>query len=495
MSHKTATKKKNDSKRKPGSVDPSKTYTRGKLGQSIFEGAQGFNQVDPTIKLLNLQYNSLHDPHLRHFFQQPGRKRHLKKLGLITQDNKVLCTLKEFREYMGYRNAVQMSWENHLLDEQKMFLRQFMIMKLKGQIPDIIGMSDMREWLIQRGMKTFKKMYKRNGKPRAIANYDKLLWKVKQSLQLEKLEKEVIRELRVERRLQQKTETADEKPSESSGVYYSTASTPQGSESFFKILETLHEEPESPLASARPESSDDLTELEDLFKKLSSETPEKSANVMVKVQISDSMKEAISAFLASPAQSSSSSTVSSSSSSSSCSSKQAKLEKDMALITLDDPNSQPSTSHRRFQALTSEAKHFKSAVLEAEMMLKELVEELIRYGNQESVFFRDEEEPERSPTSDSQHLLEVQSDLLSEKTPESYPSQFSLTRDIVKSALDRVTGVISENEALFSQQKSDETSSDSHTSSCSSQGEPDRAAGSLIDANHPGRPPGENPLC
>lgn len=146
--------------------------------------------------------------------------------------------------------------------------------------------------------------------------------------------------------------------------------------------------------------------------------------------------------------------------------------------------------------MTSEAKHFKSAVLEAEAALKELVEELIRYGNQE-MFFKEEEEPGRcqSPSTDSQHLLEVQTDLSTQKTPESYASQYSLTRDIVKSALDRVTGVISENEALFSLQKSDETSSDSHASSCSSQGEPDRAAGSLTDGNHPGRPPEVNQEC
>ncbi|KAK3560571.1 hypothetical protein QTP86_010900 [Hemibagrus guttatus] len=147
---------KNGSK-KSSSATSCKTYSRGKLGERIFETTKGFSLADPNTKLMDMQYNNLHDPHLKHFFNWRGKKQRLKKLGLITNDNKVLCTLKEFREYMRYRETFNLSCEKHLLEEQKQLLKKFMMLKQKGEIPDI-SISDMNDWLIRKGMDTFRKM-------------------------------------------------------------------------------------------------------------------------------------------------------------------------------------------------------------------------------------------------------------------------------------------------------------------------------------------------
>ncbi|GAA6066676.1 fibrous sheath-interacting protein 2-like [Tachysurus ichikawai] len=151
-------KKKNGSKKKPGSAAPHKTYSRGELGQSIFESCPDFNLDDPDMKLMSMEYNSLHDPHLKHFFNQRRKKKHLKKLGLITHDNKVLCTLKEFRDYMRYREALHLSCEKFLLEKQTYLLKHFIILKQKGEMPEAFSVSDMIDLLINKGMDTFRKM-------------------------------------------------------------------------------------------------------------------------------------------------------------------------------------------------------------------------------------------------------------------------------------------------------------------------------------------------
>jgi hypothetical protein len=52
-----------------------------------------------TAPLSSLQYNSLHDPHCRRLFLNNRTLRdHLVKLGLLTDDLRVISTIKEQRE-------------------------------------------------------------------------------------------------------------------------------------------------------------------------------------------------------------------------------------------------------------------------------------------------------------------------------------------------------------------------------------------------------------
>ncbi|XP_053095855.1 uncharacterized protein LOC117599095 [Pangasianodon hypophthalmus] len=707
--------KTNGSKKKPGSAIPPKPFSRGKLGESIFKHALGFNLTDTNMQLMNVQYNNLHDPHLKHFFHQPDKKKHLKKLGLITKDDKVLCSLKEFRQYMRYRKAVQMSWEKHFLQEQKQLLKKFMKLKLKGRIPENISTSDMRDWLIRKGKKTFRKVYVQNSKPGSNQNYDQVMWEVSQRLQLEKLEKEVMRELRLERRilLEGKDEISplfDAPVQRPLSTILSLGSSPPMSSPSPEgqaVLHFVHQDVDE-LSDAHPEDTlvgDEISALFDAPARKHSSTlltrcasspllslsPESQAvldffdqdveelclsdtyneDTHVEDEISSPFEASVQRPLGTVLSRGSSSSLSSLSSESqavldffnqdvdevclsdtysessgdtyvitaedlqhsmtgidtaakqedvvesssvfpspemrtdssiskdqlqttvlevlnkfvteistpslmlewkSCYTEDSKnppmddpeFEEDMEEITLDDPNVQPSTSHTETSSviphiskdvmmftvdrvislvlpqtetalssgssqtlerisdetpsmdfsdwrsalieevsstsLTSEteAENLESSVLLAEMMVKDVVEELIQYVSQKNTSSRDqvEQESKSPPRSDNQSFREVPSVLSSDSTTESFycPSQISLfTEDIVRSALDRVVAVISEQEALFAQERSDDASSESDSPPGSPREEPDGPAGSQKDTNNPFRLCGGNP--
>ncbi|KAK3506045.1 hypothetical protein QTP70_018120 [Hemibagrus guttatus] len=556
---------KNGSK-KSSSATSCKTYSRGKLGERIFETTKGFSLADPNTKLMDMQYNNLHDPHLKHFFNWRGKKQRLKKLGLITNDNKVLCTLKEFREYMRYRETFNLSCEKHLLEEQKQLLKKFMMLKQKGEIPDI-SISDMNDWLIRKGMDTFRKMYRQNIKP-DNPYHDEMLWKIRQRLQLEKMEKEVMRELRPECRFQQDRKTPLKKP-----VRTAWTSKVCSSSSFFPrpALQTIYEETEeSSLELSCPEFSAGSTGLVGVINEVTSESPGKSADVL----------DEMSAIFDSRTQKSTSSSTKPSGSSSPLSAQSPKsskdqiqtavleelnkfvteistatlmldteysknpsmddteLKKDIEVVTLDDPTVQPSTSQVESSSVqphisedimklavdrlmpllsqieatlpsgssealetgadTLESKNLKSAVL-SEMMVKDMVKEWVHFKTQQNMSSREEVQPRRcqSPQSDNQLSREVRSDLSSDGTAESSycPSEIDLASDLVRAALDRVSLVISEKKPLFCEQKSDEASIVSRSSSSSSLEESDGSDESTNDSSKPVRLRGGNLPC
>ncbi|XP_072548681.1 uncharacterized protein [Salminus brasiliensis] len=89
-----------------GCVPPgaSEKYFRGKLGKRLVQQTPEFDLSDPYMNVTHGTYSSLHDPHLKKFFSRPEKKTHLIKKGLITEDDKVLCSRKEFRQYTDYKS-------------------------------------------------------------------------------------------------------------------------------------------------------------------------------------------------------------------------------------------------------------------------------------------------------------------------------------------------------------------------------------------------------
>lgn len=58
-----------------------------------------------------LTYNNLLDPHLKHFFNNPAKRRVLQKRGLVTSTGDVIChSMKELNQYrnMLYTNYSEM---------------------------------------------------------------------------------------------------------------------------------------------------------------------------------------------------------------------------------------------------------------------------------------------------------------------------------------------------------------------------------------------------
>ncbi|XP_076833314.1 uncharacterized protein LOC143478232 [Brachyhypopomus gauderio] len=161
------------------------------LGQPILD------LWDPYMHLTDWNYSNLDDADLTGFFSQPYKHRILIKHGLITPDEKVLCSEMEFRRFKRYVKIVEESWEKLFVQKQKQSLKEFMLKVLRGEVPDGVTVYDMKKWLINNERKTFRKMYIHFMKwsdPQSA----ELAWELNQQFQLEALEKEVIRELRLE---------------------------------------------------------------------------------------------------------------------------------------------------------------------------------------------------------------------------------------------------------------------------------------------------------
>ncbi|XP_007242261.3 uncharacterized protein LOC103026183 [Astyanax mexicanus] len=82
-------------------------YSRGKVGKSLYQSKTEFDLRDPHMQQMPVTYSSLHDKHLKKFFNKPGRRKQLIDQGLITEDGHVLCSQKEFNQYIDYQKYIK----------------------------------------------------------------------------------------------------------------------------------------------------------------------------------------------------------------------------------------------------------------------------------------------------------------------------------------------------------------------------------------------------
>ncbi|KAM9418295.1 uncharacterized protein ACWYII_021973 [Salvelinus alpinus] len=193
-----------DEARKGLQEAPERTFPvffRGKLGEKLHQETPGFDLLDPNMRVIDVGYNCLHDKHLKSFFRHPERKKRLVKQGLITSNEKVLCTCKEYNRYSSYIKSVQLLWEKQCCAQQKMLLKQFLVLQQQGEVPSHISLTDIREWLIAKGRNYFKNTFQSEIEEGKNLHLAELAWDVKRRLRLEELEREVCRELRLERRI------------------------------------------------------------------------------------------------------------------------------------------------------------------------------------------------------------------------------------------------------------------------------------------------------
>ncbi|XP_073074608.1 fibrous sheath-interacting protein 2-like [Manis javanica] len=97
-------------------------YRTTKLSEKLFQPSYGFNLTDPYCRILENQYNSLHDPHLRAYHRRKDILGRLKKGGYITSNNEVVCSLKEFNKYREYLRSLKLDFEKNCVKEQKQAL-------------------------------------------------------------------------------------------------------------------------------------------------------------------------------------------------------------------------------------------------------------------------------------------------------------------------------------------------------------------------------------
>ncbi|XP_066555858.1 fap1 adhesin [Amia ocellicauda] len=184
------------------------TYYITGLSQRRHQERPEFDLLDPHCRLLDNEYNSLQDPHLKGFYKNKARLRSMTKHGLLTKEKKVVCSLKEFNEYTDYLKKIKMDWERSYKQQQKEHVKQFLILQEQKIIPEDVAVTDMKEWLLEHGWSTFwqqgeaRRLRCQQGRPRAdrpLSSAEQAD-KMKERQMLQELEVEVRRELRLERR-------------------------------------------------------------------------------------------------------------------------------------------------------------------------------------------------------------------------------------------------------------------------------------------------------
>ncbi|XP_040083876.1 fibrous sheath-interacting protein 2 [Oryx dammah] len=131
-------------------------YYTTKLNEKLFRPSYGFNLTDPYCRLLENQYKSLHDPHLRAYHKRKDILRRLKKGGYITSNNKVVCTLRELNKYRQYLTSLKLDFERNYIREQKILAKQVNKLQEDNQIPGHSDVTQFQNWLLQEGTPSIK---------------------------------------------------------------------------------------------------------------------------------------------------------------------------------------------------------------------------------------------------------------------------------------------------------------------------------------------------
>nr|XP_019610054.1 PREDICTED: fibrous sheath-interacting protein 2 [Rhinolophus sinicus] len=124
-------------------------YYTTKLSEKLFQPSYNFNLTDPYCRLMENQYKSLHDPHLRAYYKRKDILRRLKKGGYITSSNKIVCNLRELNKYRQYLTSLKLDFERNYIKEQKMLAKQVNKLQEDSQIPGHSDVTQFQNWLLQ----------------------------------------------------------------------------------------------------------------------------------------------------------------------------------------------------------------------------------------------------------------------------------------------------------------------------------------------------------
>ncbi|VFV32661.1 Hypothetical predicted protein, partial [Lynx pardinus] len=117
----------------------------------LYQPSYDFNLTDPYCQLLETSYKSLHDPHLKAYYKRKDILKRLKKGDYITNNNKVICTLKELNKYRQYLTTLKLDFERNYIKEQKIIEKQVNKLNETKRAYDSYGNAQFQEWLLQEG--------------------------------------------------------------------------------------------------------------------------------------------------------------------------------------------------------------------------------------------------------------------------------------------------------------------------------------------------------
>ncbi|XP_049975382.1 fibrous sheath-interacting protein 2 [Alexandromys fortis] len=131
-------------------------YYTTNISEKLFRPSYGFNLSDPYCRLLETQYKSLHDPHLRTYYKRKDILRRLKKGGYITSNNKIVCSLRELNKYRQYLTSLKLDFERNYLREQQLITKQLHKLQETSQYPHCSEVTRFQNWLLQDNTQSIK---------------------------------------------------------------------------------------------------------------------------------------------------------------------------------------------------------------------------------------------------------------------------------------------------------------------------------------------------
>ncbi|XP_069042382.1 fibrous sheath-interacting protein 2-like, partial [Lepisosteus oculatus] len=137
-------------------------FCRTALSEKLHQPSPDFTLTDPRGFLLDSKYNSLHDPHLRTYYHRKGMQESLQNRGLINEQKKVLCSLKEYNQYHNYLSNVKLQYDKNYVTKQKTIVKKFLELQEQNEIPRDISFTDVREWLLEEGSKNISDQFMAN---------------------------------------------------------------------------------------------------------------------------------------------------------------------------------------------------------------------------------------------------------------------------------------------------------------------------------------------
>lgn len=150
------------------------TFSRNKVGREIFASAgTDFDLDDPYCHTVSYDYQQLHDHNLKHIYDIPKNLRHLKAINMISDDNEVRCTLKQFNEYRRYLKRLYLNKVNILRaqnDENEIDQRNVM---LSERITNKFLANCVRREVVLKKRKAFE-LRQRNAEVERIENFARL---------------------------------------------------------------------------------------------------------------------------------------------------------------------------------------------------------------------------------------------------------------------------------------------------------------------------------
>ncbi|XP_061085076.1 fibrous sheath-interacting protein 2-like [Conger conger] len=133
------------------------TLTRGMLGDGLYQPTTDFVRTGPLMSVPDPLYNNLHDPHLRHFFTRQDRRNLLKDGDFITDDDEVICSLKDYNSYEVYlRNLKKVANKTYDATQTARMMKVMELQK-RGRVPRDVRLEEVVESILAEDSKNLRK--------------------------------------------------------------------------------------------------------------------------------------------------------------------------------------------------------------------------------------------------------------------------------------------------------------------------------------------------